>query len=213
MWLNRRHSVTVRNPEEDEIVKANESMVKFGNYSKLRKLALMVVAHKSTSNEIGILRKVFQKYDTVGDGQLSYKEFKAAIGDVGFDEDECRGVFDGIDLDGSGKIRYTEFLAATIESFSSISEERLAEAFDRLDSDDSGYISAANLSEILGDEVSEEEIQEIIKEADIVQDGRISYAEFVSTQCEFGQSFLFLCSCAYHCFPACFMGGYTHGRM
>ena len=44
------------------------------------------------------------------------------------------------DLDGSGRIRYTEFLAATIEAQGVISEERLAEAFDRLDSDDSGAI-------------------------------------------------------------------------
>lgn len=45
------------------------------------------------------------------------------------------------DLDGSGYIHYTEFLAATMETRGVIVEERLAEAFDRLDSDDSGYIS------------------------------------------------------------------------
>lgn len=37
------------------------------------------------------------------------------------------------DIDGTGKIRYTEFLAATIEARGAISEQRLAEAFDRLD--------------------------------------------------------------------------------
>jgi hypothetical protein len=34
---------------------------------------------------------------------------------------------------------YTEFLAATIEACGQIEEDRLAEAFDRLDSDDTGY--------------------------------------------------------------------------
>ena len=38
-------------------------------------------------------------------------------------------------------MKYTEFLAATIESTDLVTEERLAEAFDRLDSDDSGFIS------------------------------------------------------------------------
>ena len=84
------------------------------------------------------------------------------------------------DLDGSGKIRYTEFLAATIETFGKIGEDRLAEAFDRLDSDDSGYISTENLTEMLGPDFPKEEIDEIIREADLYGDGRISYAEFLA---------------------------------
>jgi hypothetical protein len=84
------------------------------------------------------------------------------------------------DLDGTGKIRYTEFLAATIEAQGAISEERLAEAFDRLDSDDSGYIDANNLIEMLGDEFPEDEIHAIIDEADITRDNRISYSEFLA---------------------------------
>lgn len=83
-------------------------------------------------------------------------------------------------MDGTGKIRYTEFLAATIEAHGAISEERLAEAFDRLDSDDSGKISAENLAEILGKDFLREEIDEIIAEADVTKDNQISYAEFLS---------------------------------
>lgn len=84
------------------------------------------------------------------------------------------------DLDGSGKIRYTEFLAATIEANGSVSEVRLAEAFDRLDSDDSGYISVENLLEILGDGFAKEDVEAIIKEAASDNDGQISYAEFLA---------------------------------
>lgn len=83
-------------------------------------------------------------------------------------------------MDGTGKIRYTEFLAATIEARGAISEERLAEAFDRLDSDDSGKISAENLAEILGKDFPREEIEEIIAEADLTKDNTISYAEFLA---------------------------------
>lgn len=61
-----------------------------------------------------------------------------------------------------------------------ISEERLAEAFDRIDADDSGYISAENLIAMLGDDFPKEEIKAIIKEADITKDGKISYAEFLA---------------------------------
>jgi len=68
-------------------------------------------------------------------------------------------------LDGSGRIRYTEFLAATIEAQGDISEERLAEAFDRFDQDDSGCIGVDDLAEILGTNFPRQEIQEIITRA------------------------------------------------
>lgn len=77
-------------------------------------------------------------------------------------------------------MRYTEFIAATIEAHGDISEARLAEAFDRLDSDDSGCITAENLIEILGKSVPREEIDEIIAEADTANDMRISYSEFLA---------------------------------
>lgn len=83
-------------------------------------------------------------------------------------------------MDGSGRIRYTEFLAATIEAQGAISEERLAEAFDRLDTDDSGKISADNLAEILGNDFPREDIDQIIAEAKVTKDNQISYAEFLS---------------------------------
>jgi hypothetical protein len=83
-------------------------------------------------------------------------------------------------VDRTGEIQYCEFLAATIEATSAISEERLAEAFDRLDSDDSGYISADNLHELLGSHIPQEEINAIIKEADLNKDNQISYPEFLA---------------------------------
>ena len=61
-----------------------------------------------------------------------------------------------------------------------ISEERLAEAFDRIDADDSGYISAENLKALLGNDFPKEEIDAIIKEADLTKDGKISYSEFLA---------------------------------
>jgi len=83
-------------------------------------------------------------------------------------------------LGGSGRIRYTEFIAATIEAHGVISEARLAEAFDHLDCDDSGYITAENLIEILGQDVPRDQIDAIIEEADLNHDNRVSYSEFLT---------------------------------
>jgi serine/threonine protein kinase len=102
-WLNRRYAATVRTPHVDEMDRTKDSLVRFVDYSKLRKVALMVVAHKSTSAEIGILRKVFQEYDTTQDGKLNYEEFKAAITKAGYTEDEHRKIFDAVVRIGNRK--------------------------------------------------------------------------------------------------------------
>jgi calcium-dependent protein kinase len=48
----------------------------------------------------------------------------------------------------------------------------VAEAFDRLDSDESGYISTRDLRDFLGKEVPMERIDEMINEADVDHDGQ-----------------------------------------
>jgi hypothetical protein len=40
-WLNRRFGATVRNPKNDEIDLAKDSLLRYANYSKLRQVALM----------------------------------------------------------------------------------------------------------------------------------------------------------------------------
>ena len=55
---------------------------------------------------------------------------------------------------------------------SHIEEERVAEAFDRLDSDDSGYISTRDLRNFLGKDASMKRIDELIKDADVDHDGQ-----------------------------------------
>ena len=58
--------------------------------------ALMVIAHKSTSDEIGILRKIFEKYDTNKDGVIGLDEFKATLHIYGYSDDELESIFNGM---------------------------------------------------------------------------------------------------------------------
>uniref|UniRef100_A0A6U1ZVH7 Uncharacterized protein n=1 Tax=Trieres chinensis TaxID=1514140 RepID=A0A6U1ZVH7_TRICV len=165
---------------EDVLRNIQKSMCKYAGYSTLKKLALMVVSHKSTSKEIGSLGKAFHQFDANRDGFITFEEFEEGLGvDCGYDLEELMEMFHGADLDGTGVLHYTEFLAATIEARGVIGRERLAEAFDRLDSDDSGYISTENLREILG-HLPNDLIDEIIEEADLNNDHQISYDEFLA---------------------------------
>lgn len=56
---------------------------------------------------------------------------------------------------------------------------RLAEAFDRLDVDDEGYITVQDLRDFLGPDVPENYLDAIIDESDLTRDHKISYEDFL----------------------------------
>lgn len=172
----RRQSSVARIPVEMLLA----SIQRFGGYTKLKKLALLVIAYTSTSTDMKDLRKVFTRFDKQKDGKLTFDEFQNSLEHYGFSPQELEIMFHGIDVDQTGDIHYTEFLAATIECLGVIEEEKLAEAFDRLDSDDSGFISIQNLEELFAGELNVIKLEEIIKEANVTEDNKVSYTEFLS---------------------------------
>ena len=151
------------------------------------------------------MRKCFDQYDTSNDGIITYEEFKLALQQANFSEDELKEIFKSVvsisssrnfvsqirigflscllksfsyycqDVNRNGYIQYTEFLAATIEAHSHIEEERIAEAFDRLDSDDTGYISKKNLRDFLGKDATNQEIDALIAQGDENNDGKCKF--------------------------------------
>jgi calmodulin len=62
------------------------------------------------------------------------------------------------------------------------SEKEILEAFKAFDKDDSGTIPAAELRDIMssnGEKFTDEEAEEIFREADTDGDGQVNYEEFV----------------------------------
>jgi len=86
--------------EIEEMQHAIASMDAFAGYSMLKKLALMVLAHKSTSEEIGFLKKVFQRFDHTHNGDIERPEFQAVLEEFGYGDEEIISIFLGCDLDG-----------------------------------------------------------------------------------------------------------------
>ena len=113
VWLNKRFAATTRGPKEQEIRETQKSLLNYAGYTKLKKMAMMVVAHRSTCEEIGILRKVFQKYanDTNNNtndhdptsstsssskGCITYKEFCIAWKESGLPPEDTRAIFNAV---------------------------------------------------------------------------------------------------------------------
>jgi Ca2+-binding EF-hand superfamily protein len=138
----------------------------------MKKLALLLVAHSSSSEDVSQLRKVFDQYDADDSGEISFEEFRAAMRSYSDNREDLRHLFDELDVYGNGRLSYTEFLAAALEAQHNVNEEQIAQAFDRMDEDDSGYISFANMRHLLGDTFSKEDVEKILNEVDTAKDGK-----------------------------------------
>eukprot|EP00815_Leptocylindrus_aporus_P005210 CAMPEP_0116076520 /NCGR_PEP_ID=MMETSP0322-20121206/17321_1 /TAXON_ID=163516 /ORGANISM="Leptocylindrus danicus var. apora, Strain B651" /LENGTH=256 /DNA_ID=CAMNT_0003566869 /DNA_START=307 /DNA_END=1075 /DNA_ORIENTATION=+ len=164
-WQKKQFNLLDRRPSET-FMDNNLARLKIILLKKFKKLSLMVIAQKSNLEDIQGLRDAFDQYDSKNNGEITRNEFKSALVAYDYTDKELDAMFDAIDVDETGLIHYTEFLAATIEMLGIIEEERLAEAFDRMDRDGSGSISAADLSQLLGSTTTKTQVKELLDEAD-----------------------------------------------
>ncbi|KAJ8600816.1 hypothetical protein CTAYLR_006417 [Chrysophaeum taylorii] len=156
-----------------------ENLATYAASSKLRKIALMIVAHRADTDKIREIREAFRAVDTAGEGTITFDELRVVLERANYSPETIRQIFDAVDLDGTGKISYTEFIAACLEGSSLVQEDMIVEAFDRLDADDSGFISKENLREILGNQFSPELVEEMIAEGDFKKTGHVDFEEFL----------------------------------
>jgi len=144
----------------------------------LKKISLMVIAHRYDNDCLVKLRHAFQKFDKANDGVITYDELKAILEKDGHDEKDMRKLFEDMDQNHDGVVNYTEFIASFLETCDLIDEMQIADAFDRIDSDNTGFISASNIKSILGVNYSKSILDEIMSQVDIDSDGKICYDEF-----------------------------------
>jgi serine/threonine protein kinase len=95
-WLNLQSAAptsTTSTPRAEEEEMARSAMLKYAGYPKLKKMALMVIAHKSSSEEIGILSQLFEKYDSRHDGSIWFEEFCEAMTGSGHSNEDLRSIY------------------------------------------------------------------------------------------------------------------------
>ncbi|GFQ06155.1 calcium-dependent protein kinase 4 [Phtheirospermum japonicum] len=155
----------------------------FSAMNKLKKMALRVIAESLSEEEIAGLREMFTAMDTDNSGAITFDELKAGLRKYGstLKDIEIRDLMDAADVDNSGTIDYGEFIAATIHLNKLEREEHLWAAFQYFDKDGSGYITVDELQQACVEHgMTDVFLEDIIKEVDQDNDGRIDYGEFVA---------------------------------
>lgn len=94
-WFKSSAVVVSESPKckQDFIEKVQESIVRYADTGEFRKLALNVIAKKSTSEEIFELRKVFEDFDFLNTGTITLEEFNAALKRFDYSEEEIEKIF------------------------------------------------------------------------------------------------------------------------
>ena len=181
----------------------------FRDAALLQKITLKVVAFHLTPREIAGLRAIFVAIDKNHDGWISQEEFRQALetgGDKSRNENvmqELGSIFNSIDSSHNHVINYNEFIAGNLLylcflcapsqffrpllcapsacSWSRVhlDEQHLQQIFESLDVHHHGYLDLASLTEVIGLDFAGEDLQALIREADVNGDGKIDFNEFI----------------------------------
>jgi calmodulin len=139
------------------------------------------------------------------DGIITAQELGTLMCSLGqaHSEAELQDMINEVDADGNGTIDFPEFLTMMARKMSDTdSEDETKEAFKVFDKDGDGYISAAELRDVMaslggcskfwvwyvleidamaaGEKLSDTEVDEMIREADVDGDAQINYEGNVS---------------------------------
>lgn len=131
------------------------------------------------------MKDAFNLFDPSGTGFMESKDLKFAMRALGFEpkKEEVKKLIAETDKQGTGKIALEDFMSAmsTRLAEKDINEE-IMKAFQLFDEDGTGKISFKNLKNVakeLSENLSDEELQEMISEADRDGDGEVNQEEFL----------------------------------
>ncbi|KAL4237816.1 hypothetical protein ACF0H5_002528 [Mactra antiquata] len=137
-----------------------------------------------TEEQIAEFREAFSLFDKDGDGTMTTKELGTVMRSFGLDpsQRELQEMVAEVDVDGNGEIDFDEFLMMMAKKLNDVDHEaEMKEAFEIFDRENNGFITHADLKFVmcqLGEKLTDEEVSEMLKEADVSERGKITWNEF-----------------------------------
>lgn len=138
-----------------------------------------------TQDQLTEFKSAFMLFDKNGDGFITTKELGTIVRSIGYNptEAEVSEMIKSVDGSKNGMLSFNDFLSLVSKVVNTgDSEAEIREAFKVFDKDRNGTISASELKRVMtmfGEKLSEEEVEQMINEADVDHDGQINYEEFV----------------------------------
>merc|ERR1712144_181182 len=137
-----------------------------------------------SQTQLNEVKEAFDLFDTDGSGSIDAKELKVAMRALGFEpKEEIQKMIQDVDDDGSGTIEFPEFMTMMSQKILNRDpKDEILKAFRLFDDDETGKISFKNLKRVakeLGERMTDEELQEMIDEADRDGDGEVNEEEFL----------------------------------
>ncbi|XP_028395933.1 neo-calmodulin-like [Dendronephthya gigantea] len=137
-----------------------------------------------TEDQVKEFEEAFLLFDTDCSGTISTDELEVVMNSLGQrpTEEELKQMIAEADADGNGEVDFDEFLILMKKQMQHMDpEDELRELFQVFDMNSDGKISAMEVQTIMskqGESINNEELKEIIREADLDGDGYIDFQEF-----------------------------------
>ncbi|KAF9417989.1 hypothetical protein HW555_005134 [Spodoptera exigua] len=131
------------------------------------------------------LLEAFNLLDYTGEGKILAEDFRVAIKALGYEptKEELQKMVNGVDKGNTGKLSFENFQTAIMRKIMSLDNDGdIMKSFRLYDMDDTGLISFDNLktvTHILDIPQTDEEIEEMIDDADVDMNGFVSVDEFM----------------------------------
>jgi len=157
-----------------------DALVSFGRASTLRRACMSMVAWSMTNADRAKVRDAFLAMDTDRSGTVTFNEFEKVVKEqFSFSDDETREAFKALDTTHDDEIHYSDFLAGMVCSRVQFHEELLRDTFRRFDIDNSGYIDAGEMKQILGETYDGFDTEKMLHDAGVMDGNKISYEDWM----------------------------------
>uniref|UniRef100_F6RRE5 Calmodulin-like n=2 Tax=Ciona intestinalis TaxID=7719 RepID=F6RRE5_CIOIN len=140
-----------------------------------------------TEEQIAEYKNAYKSFAKDDDSPVLNKDLGTLIRSLGYfpTEAEIASYIEEADAEGMGWVDVAEFLTIMAGKVKEPvdTEDTIKEAFRVFDKDSNGFIAAAELRQVMtsiGESLTEEEVEEMIRSADMDGDGQINYEDFVT---------------------------------